>query len=143
MSTWDTAPPERSIHLPVMCDEVVERLAPQPGDVIIDGTFGAGGYTTALLAAGSLAVLIGGSRLYLIEHFLSDVVNGWIVGALWLVIGLGMGERRFGHAQRVGCAFLGPGPERGPKAVRGQVAPAHAAQQHEHGPIGQLSLIPL
>ena len=47
---------------------------------------------TALLAAGSLAVLIGGSRLYLIEHFLSDVVNGWIVGALWLVIGLGMGE---------------------------------------------------
>lgn len=47
---------------------------------------------TALLAATGFAVLIGGSRLYLIEHFLSDVVNGWIIGAFWLVIGFGMGE---------------------------------------------------
>ncbi|WP_370272500.1 bifunctional DedA family/phosphatase PAP2 family protein [Pseudooceanicola nitratireducens] len=50
------------------------------------------GIPTALLAAGSFAVLIGGSRLYLIEHFLSDVVNGWIVGAFWLVIGFGVAE---------------------------------------------------
>ena len=50
------------------------------------------GIPSALLAAGSFAVLIGGSRLYLIEHFLSDVVNGWIVGAFWLVIGFGVAE---------------------------------------------------
>jgi hypothetical protein len=32
---------------------VVEALAPSPGDVIVDATFGAGGYTRRLLAAGA------------------------------------------------------------------------------------------
>ena len=40
-------------HIPVLLDEVVAALAPQPGDVIIDATFGAGGYTRALLASGA------------------------------------------------------------------------------------------
>jgi len=40
-------------HIPVLLDEVIEALAPQPGDVIIDATFGAGGYTRALLDAGA------------------------------------------------------------------------------------------
>ena len=39
-------------HIPVLLDEVLEALAPQPGDVIVDATFGAGGYTRALLGAG-------------------------------------------------------------------------------------------
>ncbi|MFM9857911.1 16S rRNA (cytosine(1402)-N(4))-methyltransferase RsmH [Pseudoxanthobacter sp. M-2] len=45
-------------HLPVMLDEVVEALGPRPGAVIVDGTFGAGGYTRALLAAGATVVAI-------------------------------------------------------------------------------------
>lgn len=44
----DTAP-----HIPVLLDEVVAALRPQPGDVIIDATFGAGGYTRKLLDAGA------------------------------------------------------------------------------------------
>ncbi|MDO8902018.1 MAG: 16S rRNA (cytosine(1402)-N(4))-methyltransferase, partial [Phenylobacterium sp.] len=40
-------------HLPVLLDEVVEALAIKAGDLIIDGTFGAGGYTRAFLAAGA------------------------------------------------------------------------------------------
>lgn len=40
-------------HIPVLLAEVVAALAPHPGAVIIDGTFGAGGYTRALLAAGA------------------------------------------------------------------------------------------
>ena len=40
-------------HVPVLLDEVVAALAPQPGDVIVDATFGAGGYTRALLDAGA------------------------------------------------------------------------------------------
>ncbi|QZH75459.1 MAG: 16S rRNA (cytosine(1402)-N(4))-methyltransferase RsmH [Erythrobacter sp.] len=40
-------------HIPVLLAEVLEALAPQPGDVIIDATFGAGGYTRALLDAGA------------------------------------------------------------------------------------------
>jgi 16S rRNA (cytosine1402-N4)-methyltransferase len=40
-------------HIPVLLDEVVAALAPRPGMTIVDATFGAGGYTTALLEAGA------------------------------------------------------------------------------------------
>ena len=40
-------------HIPVLLAEVIEALDPKPGDVIIDATFGAGGYTRALLQAGA------------------------------------------------------------------------------------------
>ena len=40
-------------HIPVLLDEVVAALDPQPGDVIIDATFGAGGYSRALLERGA------------------------------------------------------------------------------------------
>jgi 16S rRNA (cytosine1402-N4)-methyltransferase len=40
-------------HIPVLLDEVVAALAPAPGTTIADGTFGAGGYSLALLAAGA------------------------------------------------------------------------------------------
>jgi len=40
-------------HIPVLLDEVIEALAPRAGDVVIDATFGAGGYTRALLEAGA------------------------------------------------------------------------------------------
>ncbi len=40
-------------HIPVLLDEVIAALDPQPGDVIVDATFGAGGYTRALLDRGA------------------------------------------------------------------------------------------
>ena len=40
-------------HVPVLLDEVLEALDPQPGDVIVDATFGAGGFTRAILDAGA------------------------------------------------------------------------------------------
>lgn len=45
-----------SPHLPVMCNEVIAALAPGAGDVMVDGTFGAGGYSEALLRAAPCAV---------------------------------------------------------------------------------------
>ena len=42
-----------SPHIPVLLDEVIAALAPAPGTVIVDATFGAGGYTRALLDAGA------------------------------------------------------------------------------------------
>ncbi len=45
--------PADAPHIPVLLAEVVAALVPRPGAVIIDGTFGAGGYTRALLAAGA------------------------------------------------------------------------------------------
>ena len=38
-------------HVPVLLPEVLAALAPQAGERVIDGTFGAGGYTAALLEA--------------------------------------------------------------------------------------------
>jgi len=38
-------------HIPVMLSEVVGALEPADGDIIIDGTFGAGGYARAILEA--------------------------------------------------------------------------------------------
>ncbi len=49
---------------------------------------------TALLLAGLMAFAIGFSRIYLIEHYLSDVLNGWLVGALWLTVGIAISEWR-------------------------------------------------
>jgi 16S rRNA (cytosine1402-N4)-methyltransferase len=40
-------------HIPVLLDEVIAALAPAPGETIVDGTFGAGGYTRALLSRGA------------------------------------------------------------------------------------------
>ena len=45
-------------HLPVMLNEVLEVLKPFPGQSIIDGTFGAGGYTSVILEAGANVLAI-------------------------------------------------------------------------------------
>ena len=44
-------------HLPVLIEEVIAGLAVQSGETHVDGTFGAGGYTRALLGAGAGRVI--------------------------------------------------------------------------------------
>ncbi|MET0338333.1 MAG: 16S rRNA (cytosine(1402)-N(4))-methyltransferase RsmH [Caulobacter sp.] len=43
-------------HISVLLDEVLAALSAQPGETIIDGTFGAGGYSRAILATGASVV---------------------------------------------------------------------------------------
>ena len=43
-------------HIPVLLDEVVEAVGPGPGKLIVDATFGAGGYSRAFLDAGAEVV---------------------------------------------------------------------------------------
>ncbi|MGZ9114455.1 MAG: 16S rRNA (cytosine(1402)-N(4))-methyltransferase RsmH [Brevundimonas sp.] len=64
-----------SPHAPVLLDEVIEALAPQPGDVIIDATFGAGGYTRAILATG--ATVIGLDRDPTVQPHADAVANDY------------------------------------------------------------------
>ncbi len=45
-----------SPHYPVMLPEVLSALSPQDGGVYVDGTFGAGGYTRAILDAANCTV---------------------------------------------------------------------------------------
>ena len=47
-------------HIPVLLDEVIHSLAITPGAEIVDGTFGAGGYSQAILA--------GGARVYAFDR---------------------------------------------------------------------------
>lgn len=49
---------------------------------------------TAIMLAGVVAFAIGASRLLLIEHYLTDVLNGWLIGTLWFLIGVGVAEWR-------------------------------------------------
>jgi len=49
--------PPQDQHVPVLLKEVVEGLAVVPGETLVDGTFGAGGYTRALLGAGAGRVI--------------------------------------------------------------------------------------
>jgi 16S rRNA (cytosine1402-N4)-methyltransferase len=76
-------------HVPVLIEEVMHFLAPAAGGTFIDGTFGAGGYTRAVLAAGASVIAIDrdgeaidagvtlkrafGARLTLVEGRFSDL----------------------------------------------------------------------
>ncbi len=49
-------PPSASPHTPVLLREVLQALEPRDGAIYVDGTFGAGGYTTAILEAADCRV---------------------------------------------------------------------------------------
>lgn len=44
-------------HIPVLADEVIRYLSPKDGEIFIDGTFGAGGYTKAILKSSNCKVI--------------------------------------------------------------------------------------
>jgi len=51
------APTQTQSHQPVLLNEVIGALAPSDGEIYIDGTFGAGGYSRAILEAADCAVI--------------------------------------------------------------------------------------
>ena len=50
--------PAAPTHIPVLLDEVIAALAPAAGETFVDGTFGGGGYTSAILASGADVIAI-------------------------------------------------------------------------------------
>ncbi len=50
--------PAQDAHVPVLLPEVLEQLGAGDGDRVIDGTFGAGGYSRAILARGAEVLAI-------------------------------------------------------------------------------------
>jgi 16S rRNA (cytosine1402-N4)-methyltransferase len=64
-------------HIPVLLREVIAQLAPHDGGIYIDGTFGAGGYTAAILAAGDTrGDTRGGTRVLAIDRDPSAIAAG-------------------------------------------------------------------
>ncbi|WP_310467853.1 16S rRNA (cytosine(1402)-N(4))-methyltransferase RsmH [Sphingomonas sp.] len=119
-------PTER--HLPVLLAEVVEALAVVPGAVLIDGTFGAGGYTRAMLAAGAGqvigfdrdpdaiadgATLVPDERLTLVEERFSQMDRVLAARGIGLVDGIaldiGVSSMQLDRPER-GFSFQGDGP---------------------------------
>ena len=49
--------PSGAPHIPVMLEEVLAALSPRDGEVYVDGTFGAGGYSRAILEAAECTLI--------------------------------------------------------------------------------------
>ncbi len=119
-----------SRHLPVMLTEVLLALAPAEGAVYLDGTFGGGGYTAAILGAaqctvwaidrdpdaiarGAALVAAHPGRLHLIEGRFGDLLRLLAereVGALdGVVLDLGVSSFQIDQAER-GFSFRQDGP---------------------------------
>lgn len=110
-------------HISVLLNEVVEALGAKPGETIIDGTFGAGGYTRAILATGATVVgfdrdptvlkfaeglpadrfrLIQDRFSQMAEHFAPSSVDG-------VVLDIGVSSMQLDEAER-GFSFMRDGP---------------------------------
>ena len=116
-------------HIPVLLDEVIAALDPQPGDVIVDATFGAGGYTRAILDKGATvhafdrdpdAIANGAAmvaeyedRLTLHPHRFSQMVgalaDAGVAKVDGVVMDIGVSSMQLDQAER-GFAFSHDGP---------------------------------
>lgn len=113
-------------HIPVLLKEVLVALEPAVGKVILDGTFGAGGYTSAILAAGADVIALdrdptaiaGGQalvasndgRLKLIHSQFSRLADHAPEGGLdGVVLDIGVSSMQIDEADR-GFSFQKNGP---------------------------------
>jgi 16S rRNA (cytosine1402-N4)-methyltransferase len=105
-------------HIPVLLDEVLGALAIVPGERHVDGTFGAGGYTRALLDAGAevvafdrdpdaIAAAAAHERLTLIEERFSQLDRA--APADGVVLDIGVSSMQLDRAER-GFSFQSDGP---------------------------------
>jgi 16S rRNA (cytosine1402-N4)-methyltransferase len=115
-------------HVPVLVDQVVAALEVERGDTVVDGTFGAGGYTRAILAAGAGQVigfdrdpdaiaagpaLVGSDRLTLIEDRFSQMDRALAARGIALVdsicLDIGISSMQIDRPER-GFSFQADGP---------------------------------
>jgi 16S rRNA (cytosine1402-N4)-methyltransferase len=117
-------------HVPVLLAEAVAALRPRAGGRYVDATFGAGGYTRAILAADDTKVLAldrdptaiaagvdlvqaSGGRLTLVEARFSELERVAAAQGLspldGVVFDIGVSSMQFDEAER-GFSFRGDGP---------------------------------
>lgn len=113
-------------HIPVLLQDVLATLAPKPGEIIVDGTFGAGGYAAAILAAGAevigfdrdpdaiaagaAMVEASGGKLTLIHDQFSRLLDHVEEASLdGVVLDIGVSSMQIDEAER-GFSFMRDGP---------------------------------
>ena len=114
-------------HIPVLLAEVLAALTPSPGQTMLDATFGAGGYSRALLDAGARVIaldrdpsaarfaapLIAGGRFELVEARFSQLAGVLAERALvpcdGIVFDIGVSSMQLDEADR-GFSFMRDGP---------------------------------
>lgn len=113
-------------HIPVLLDDVLHTLAPAKGEVILDGTFGAGGYTRAILGAGANVIALDrdptaiaagqamvaefSGRLTLLHTEFSKLADAAPAGGLdGVVLDIGVSSMQIDEAER-GFSFQKDGP---------------------------------
>ena len=116
-------------HVPVLLDEVLAALALVDGEIYVDGTFGAGGYTRAALERGAVAyafdrdpsAIAGGAalaaeypeRLMLIEdrfaHLDHALVEHGVFAVDAIALDIGVSSMQIDQPER-GFSFMSDGP---------------------------------
>ncbi|WP_283194302.1 16S rRNA (cytosine(1402)-N(4))-methyltransferase RsmH [Rhizobium sp. AN80A] len=113
-------------HIPVLLNEVLTALEPAAGKVILDGTFGAGGYTSAILSGGAEVIALDrdptaisggqamvaahGGRLKLIHSQFSRLADHAPAAGLdGVVLDIGVSSMQIDEADR-GFSFQKNGP---------------------------------
>jgi 16S rRNA (cytosine1402-N4)-methyltransferase len=114
--------PAAAPHVPVLLDEVIAGLAPHPGETHVDGTYGAGGYARAILAAGAEVIAFdrdpdavaagrreGLARLTLIEDRFSRMADHIDRPVDGVTLDIGVSSMQLDQAER-GFSFQADGP---------------------------------
>ncbi|WP_372784325.1 16S rRNA (cytosine(1402)-N(4))-methyltransferase RsmH [Phenylobacterium sp.] len=110
-------------HVPVLLNEVVDALQPRAGKVLVDGTFGAGGYSRALLSAGAAIIAfdrdpsaarfadgLPKGRFRLVERRFSELDQETGEAAVdGVVLDIGVSSMQIDEAER-GFSFMRDGP---------------------------------
>jgi len=110
-------------HIPVLLDEVVDAMQPRAGKTLVDGTFGAGGYTRALLSKGAAVIAfdrdpsaakfadgLPADRFRLVERRFSELADETGEAAVdGVVLDIGVSSMQLDEAER-GFSFMRDGP---------------------------------